>query len=330
MQEESSDNDTEFVPETVPCERIVGKPGRKRLCGKPVVKASIPVNQKLKTGALCQPLCPYHFERQQKQIQAARKPPKPAVVIPEGWISCIFAKINQGKRTVCGKPVDPATVRVNKHSRTGELLQPLCPMHRAKKDKDVKEKKRRYHESAEKRQKAADRRQTPIAKATASACNKRQARRVSGEDPEDPSAAAHKKIAMSFANMLRRKQKTCKWLERTDFGSARELRGWFDAEAKRCGFPGGLDDYGPGPGKWVVAHQIPKRAYDGTDAEELRKCWQRANVTCKTKSANSSQACHFDEALVPAELWPVDWNGVPPTAERRAQIVDIAQAWVEA
>jgi hypothetical protein len=224
---------------------------------------------------------------------------------------------NFGNGRICGKVVYIDELGVNKYSRTGALKAALCA--RCRKSKQDASDRQRGNPSAATmaRVQRANMKRCGSSARKAETCRYKNRKMAPGT-----SMHAHDLVHQALNHILRDNQGGGRFFDvNSSFHSTAEVRLFFHRKSSALGFEGGLDDRGNGANKWTVGHIIPKYAYNGLDADELRKCWDTRNMTCITKSQNSAQGRDFDDSLVPPDLYPADWNRLPCTPARRAEIL---------
>jgi len=102
----------------------------------------------------------------------------------------------------------------------------------------------------------------------------------------------------------------------TDFESAQDLADHLLGMAAPHGWT--LENYGT---VWQVDHTVACFWYDHANPEDRRRCWRAQNLVPMLAKSNreKSFALPADDVLhgIGIENWPVDWKGVPPTAQER-------------
>ena len=103
----------------------------------------------------------------------------------------------------------------------------------------------------------------------------------------------------------------------TDLSSS-DLHEWIDAQLKAKGLK--WFDYGI---EWEVEHKIPQEMYDFSDPADVKRCWSFRNVHVMSPEENKAKGNKLlDEIVndVPADEYPVSWNGVYPATEEAKQV----------
>lgn len=66
---------------------------------------------------------------------------------------------------------------------------------------------------------------------------------------------------------------------------------------------------------WHIGHIIPKAAYDCTDIDDIRRCWQPCNLFAQDAHENQENHTKLppqDQLLKLQAIWPASWNGTIP------------------
>lgn len=74
-------------------------------------------------------------------------------------------------------------------------------------------------------------------------------------------------------------------------------------------------NHGAGPEKWNIGHRIAKAHYDESNPEDVRRCWNRANLFAQWALENQKAQTKLppmEELLKLKPYWPVAWNGCVP------------------
>lgn len=68
--------------------------------------------------------------------------------------------------------------------------------------------------------------------------------------------------------------------------------------------------------KWHIGHRIPKSAYDSSNMEDVRRCWNPINLFAQDaveNQANGNRILPPDDELMRIErIWPTSWNNWLP------------------
>lgn len=78
------------------------------------------------------------------------------------------------------------------------------------------------------------------------------------------------------------------------------------------------ENYGLGPGKWSIGHRIAKSYYDPSNAEDERRCFNRANMFAQWTMDNQKAHTKLppeDVLLQLKPFWPVAWQGRVPNRD---------------
>lgn len=102
----------------------------------------------------------------------------------------------------------------------------------------------------------------------------------------------------------------------TDFVSAQDLADHLLVLAAPHGWT--LENYGKG---WQVDHTLACFWYDHANPEDCKWCWRAQNLVPMLSKSNSEKSFTLpaDDVLHKLEIdsRPVDWKGIPPTAQER-------------
>lgn len=93
-------------------------------------------------------------------------------------------------------------------------------------------------------------------------------------------------------------------------------------------FDGGMswDNYGDNDGDWHIGHRIPVACFDGSNKDDVRRCFAKDNLFPQWRSEN-----HEASAALPSNLnellhvFPAKWKGTVPTVEQRLVIEKMAR-----
>jgi hypothetical protein len=225
--------------------------------------------------------------------------------------TCVHKRLG----VVCGATVFVDELPFSQRSRKGARIRPLCPKHLQRYQLDnVHKRTKPTLRQLETRDRLSKER---AGKKYRKDGNKRAVERKKQNTPYRP----HHLLHCILNKLIRTRAGGNKYFKVSGFADQDAALTWWDNKAKECGFAGGLDDHGPEPHQWTIGHLIPKYAYNGLDADELRKCWDIRNMTCISRSQNSAQGRNFDDSLVSPDIYPADWNRLPCTPARRAEIL---------
>ena len=86
------------------------------------------------------------------------------------------------------------------------------------------------------------------------------------------------------------------------------------------------DNYGDNDGDWHIGHRIPVACFDGSNEDDVRRCFAKDNLFPQWRSEN-----HEASASLPSNLnellhvFPAKWKGKVPTIEQRLAIEKMAR-----
>lgn len=102
----------------------------------------------------------------------------------------------------------------------------------------------------------------------------------------------------------------------TDFESAQDLADHLLGLAAPHGWT--LENYGK---VWQVDHTLACFWYDHANPEDRKRCWRAQNLVPMLGKSNREKSFTLpaDDVLhkLGIDSWPVDWKGIPPTAQER-------------
>ena len=146
--------------------------------------------------------------------------------------------------------------------------------------------------------------------------NKAKQKRANDKVMADPGKKLMKMMTNRIsAQMAGRQNKSGTLANFTSFASADEARVHFESTFK----PGmTMDNYGTA---WEIEHKIPKKWYNSSDEDDVRRCWNGRNLCALTPKENNDKRiripCENELHQIGVDVWPKSWNGVPPDEATR-------------
>lgn len=141
----------------------------------------------------------------------------------------------------------------------------------------------------------------------------------------DPGYATMGSIACAAYRLIIGRYKTSRmFVERTSFASEAEFRDHMELQANHIGFE--LEDHAT---KWQMEHKIPVQAYDGTNPEDVRRCWSASNMHAMTPEENNKKGVKIIDSYVlevDTDVWPLSWNGKLPSEKERMAFYERAHS----
>lgn len=146
--------------------------------------------------------------------------------------------------------------------------------------------------------------------------NKAKIKRRNDKIMADPGKKLMKMMSNRISDQMAGRRKESGTLASfTSFGSAEEARVHFELTFK----PGmTMDNYGTA---WEIEHKIPKKWYDNSDEDDVRRCWNSRNLCALAPEENNAKRiripCEAELYQIGVDVWPKSWNGVPPDESTR-------------
>ena len=204
----------------------------------------------------------------------------------------------------------------------------FCPHHRAQGNahyKSPKGQKTRaaYHQTETYRQSIVDRNDSAIYKQNQMRHNRTDRRKDAKKTMyqncmNDPGRKMMVRIGQKLNKMLRKSGVDSKTVStRTQFKSAGHLR-----EHMESTFVAGMNwqNHGNGDNMWNIGHKIARSMYDGSNEEDMRRCWSTINIFAQFWRPNVTLGVTLPpdaELLKLQSVWPTAWKDVLPSVSDR-------------
>jgi len=132
----------------------------------------------------------------------------------------------------------------------------------------------------------------------------------------DPIWAATKDLASTASRLISGKYKSSPtFVQRTGFQSEADFVTHVKAMVELTKMK--MSEYGDG---WVIEHAIPQEAYDFSNADDVKRCWCKANVRVLKPGENKAKGALIIDELchkVGTAHYPVAWGGSIPTIDEK-------------
>ena len=131
---------------------------------------------------------------------------------------------------------------------------------------------------------------------------------------EDPAFAKHHAIHRAANFLLSGAHKTSPTFEARTGWASDAFVAYIESRCRDSGF--GFSERK----SWQLDYILPQEAFDFSDPEDIKRCWDRRNLQVLTPTENSEKSWLILDKyrpLVPSNLWPASWGREWPSEEQK-------------